>query len=284
MESGKPSYMAEAAARLRAAHQLLDDDPKILLDPLAVSILGPEIEATIQGDLEKFQSATLRRARTLLVVRARYTEDELKAAVYKGIEQVVILGAGLDTLAYRGVEEFRNLRIFEVDHPDTQNWKLERLQIADVPMPKNVCHVGIDFDRESLPQALTNHGFNMTTPTFFSWLGVSYYLQRTSVFDMFNFISTMPISSQIVFDYLVDESELDEAGKESLASAKRQAKAHSEELRTRFISRELEVELRNIGFRDVVRLTPELATLRYLGGRADGLSVDSSLQLMSATL
>ena len=282
MESGKPSYMADRTARLRAAHQLLDDDPKILADPLAVSLYGGNTESDIQEDLEFLQKPVLRRARTFMVVRARYTEDQLTEAIKRGIEQFVILGAGLDTFAYRCAESVKNLRIFEVDHPDTQRWKLAKLKAAQIGIPAHLRHIGVDFEHHSLADKLTAGGFDAAAPAFFSWLGVSYYLERHAVFSMFAFIANMPPPSQIVFDYLLDETLLDEKSRASVSSARRQTDTHGEPLRTRFVPRDLQAELQKIGFRKVARLTSQDATQLYLSGRRDGLSLDASLQLMSA--
>ncbi len=284
MESGKPSYMADRTAYLRAAHQVLDDDPKILADPLAVGLMGSNAESDIKGDIEFLQGPILRRARTFMVVRARYTEDCLQQAIKSGIEQFVILGAGLDTFAYRSAESIKNLRIFEVDHPDTQRWKLQKLKAAQIGVPAHLRHISVDFEHQSLADKLAAGGFDVAAPTFFSWLGVSYYLERDAVFSMFAFIANMTPPSQIVFDYLLDENLLDEESRESTSSARQQTDTHGEPIRTRFDPRDLESEIQRSGFGTISRLTPEKATELYLAGRTDGLSLDAALQLMSATV
>jgi len=282
MKPGQYSYMAEATARMRAAHQLLDDEPKILSDPLAVRILGPRAEQTIRADAARYQEPTLKRSRTLLVVRARYVEDELQAALQRGMPQLVVLGAGLDTLPYRIDRPGLNLRMFEVDHPDTQRWKLGLLEAAGLSPPDSLSHVAVDFERQSLADELLAAGFDPSAPAFFSWLGVSYYLERPAVTQMFAFVASMPSSSQIVFDFLLDESQLDAQGREAVACAGRVADRHREPLRTRFRPDSLCADLRRLGFRDVTWLDPETATQRYLRARSDGLSLDPSLQLVSA--
>jgi methyltransferase (TIGR00027 family) len=284
METGKPSYMAERTARLRAAHQILDDNPKIFEDPLAMNILGADIEASIKQDLERLQTPILRRARTFIVVRARYAEDELKAAIERGIKQILILGAGLDTLAYRDIESLNTLRIFEVDHPNTQLWKLDKLRTADISVPDNLRHTSVDFERNSLTDMLTAGGFNFNLPTFVSWLGVTYYLERDAIFKMFEFVARLPRFSQIVFDFLLEETELDDEARQSVDSARRRAEPESEPLQSRFTSDALRTKLSKIGYNNVVWLSPDQARDRYLKDRRDGLSLDSSLQLMSATV
>ena len=116
MEPGKRSVMAEGTALFRAAHQLIDDDPKILLDPLALAVVGTSAEE-IQADRERLLRPYSIQMRTLTVMRSRYTEDELTASTSRGVTQYVVLGAGLDTSPYRSGHTAEHLRTFEIDHP-----------------------------------------------------------------------------------------------------------------------------------------------------------------------
>jgi methyltransferase (TIGR00027 family) len=138
MEEGQPSVTAMTAARQRAAHILWDDAPKIFQDPLALGLSGVESESALQAALGAMQAAHARRstpevaeanyrcARASMVVRQRYAEDALDEAVERGVGQYVILGAGLDSFAYRRPDLAAVLRVFEVDHPATQQWKRAR--------------------------------------------------------------------------------------------------------------------------------------------------------------
>jgi methyltransferase (TIGR00027 family) len=283
VRAGEHSYMAEATARMRAAHQLLDDEPRILDDPLAVRILGAESLAAVKADEARYRSAVLARARAMVVVRARYVEDECHAALARGVRQVVILGAGLDTLAYRLAPQ-EDLRIFELDHPDTQRWKLERLAAGGIGRPDGVVHVPLDFGHDSLPERLIGAGFELGRPAFFSCLGVTYYLERRTVDDLLMFVATGAPDTQLVFDFLLDEPVRDPAARESMASAHEAAASHGEQFRSRFDPMLLRAELLGMGFSAVALFGPRDATQRYLGGRTDGLRVDSSLHLASATV
>ncbi len=153
MEPGKRSIMAEGTALFRAAHQVIDDDPKVLPDPLAVAMLGTTAEE-IEAYSERHAAPYLVQARTLAVMRSRYTEDELAASIGRGVTQYVVLGAGLDTSPYRSGHVAENLQTFEVDHPDTQRWKLTRLEKAEIKTRDNLQHVAIDFERRSLAEGL----------------------------------------------------------------------------------------------------------------------------------
>src|SRR5689334_22848638 len=139
METGQPSRTAYGAARHRAAHQILEGG-RIFTDPLAVRILGAS-EEELRAD------APRRAMRVFVAARSRFAEDALAAAVGRGVEQVVVLGAGLDTFAYRNPHQA--VRVVEVDHPDTQAWKRRRLAEAGIEVPGSVAYVGVDFERQS---------------------------------------------------------------------------------------------------------------------------------------
>ena len=130
MQKGKPSRTAWAAAAHRAAHQVLEDG-RIFADPLALRIMGDAADAAVR-DAE--DNPSRRGMRIFIAIRTRFAEDALTAAVEKGVRQLVVLGAGLDTFAYRSPFGDR-LRIFEVDHPATQAWKRECLAEAAIPIP-----------------------------------------------------------------------------------------------------------------------------------------------------
>src|SRR3982074_2029576 len=174
MQSALPSRTALRVALRRAAHQLYDAPPLILDDPIAVPILG----TTYSGELCRTPTRPDRpfsvALRAFLVARSRYAEDTLARAIAQGVTQYVLLGAGLDTFAHR--DPYPHLRIFEVDHPATQQWKRELLETGSLPAPANLTYVPVDFEREWLPEQLYSAGFNPQVPTFFAWLGVVPYL------------------------------------------------------------------------------------------------------------
>jgi methyltransferase (TIGR00027 family) len=146
---------------LRAAHLLWDQPPQIFEDTLALQLSGCESEAALKAQMDQLDAEvarttnpdfalTLRRSMTAqLVTRGRYLEDEVDQAVRRGVSQYVILGAGLDSFAYRRPELAKVLHIFEVDHPATQAWKRTRLRAAGVELPANLSLVPVDFERES---------------------------------------------------------------------------------------------------------------------------------------
>src|ERR1700688_3077516 len=174
MQEGKFSKTAQRVAIRRAAHQLLDE-PRVLEDPLALRIIGSEAEEELRSN-PKEHHAFARAFRAFMAARSRYAEDELARAVAHGVRQYVVLGAGLDTFAYRNPHA--GLRVFEVDHPATQAWKREQLQAAGIAIPPSLTFVPIDFEQETLADGLEDCGFDASAAAFFSWLGVTPYLTR----------------------------------------------------------------------------------------------------------
>ena len=199
MDPAKPSRTAFGVAVRRAIHQLHDAPPLILTDPIAVPLLGaallPELEKA-KPDLDDHRHIALR---AWLVARSRYAEGALAQAVSQGVRQYVLLGAGLDTFAHRN--PYPHLRVFEVDHPATQQWKRELLASTKLPTPANLTYTPVDFERESLPTQLAAAGLDPALPTFFAWLGVVPYLTLPAFRATIAFIAAQPSGSGVVFDY-----------------------------------------------------------------------------------
>jgi methyltransferase (TIGR00027 family) len=194
----RDEFMGLYPASQRAAHQMLDN-PKILEDPLALRIIGAEAESKLRLNLAQFHNLLARHVRALMVVRNRYAEDELARSIQRGVRQYVILGAGLDTFAYRN--PFPLLRVFEVDHPATQAWKRSCLEKAAIPIPASVTFVSVDFERQMMSDALRQSGFKSDELTFISWLGVTRYLSREAVISVLtSILSSIRAGSEVVFD------------------------------------------------------------------------------------
>jgi methyltransferase (TIGR00027 family) len=175
---GKPSGTSWRVAVRRATHQIVDKPP-VFDDPLALVIIGPEARAQIEANPHAGDSPGWTALRAYLAVRSRVAEDALAAAVRAGVRQYVVLGAGLDTFAYRNTD--RTLRVFEVDHPETQAWKRKLLTKFQIAVPDDVTYVPVNFERQDLGEELARTGLDATRPTFFSWLGVTMYLTRDSI-------------------------------------------------------------------------------------------------------
>jgi methyltransferase (TIGR00027 family) len=173
MELAIPSRTALSVALRRAAHQL-HDSPVVFADPIAVAILGATYAEELRRTPLRMDRPFSIALRAFLVARSRYAEDNLRRAVASGVDQYVLLGAGLDTFAYRN--PFAKLRVFEVDHPATQQWKRELLQRNGIAIPDSLTYTPVDFECQSLSTQLRDAGFNHSAPAFFAWLGVVPYL------------------------------------------------------------------------------------------------------------
>lgn len=274
MQHGKFSKTAHGVAIRRAAHQLLDE-PRVHDDPLALAVIGHEAEQSLRQELHKQQDARARALRAFLAARSRYAEDQLKLALGKGVSQYVVLGAGLDTFAFRNPHP--ELRIFEVDHPATQTWKQERLREAGFSVPPSVTFVPADLEEQSLSAALSFAGFCATDSAFFSWLGVTPYLKRDACMSTLGYISRLPESSGVVFDFAVNPDLLDDGQSIALSSLSARVAAAGEPFQLFFHPEELTADLKNCGFRDVEMLAGEQINDRYFKDRTDGLRISSNL-------
>jgi methyltransferase (TIGR00027 family) len=280
MHDDRPSKTAFRVALRRAAHQTLDD-PKVFTDPLAFAIVGPERETALRVEDKKLRSPVARSFRAFMAVRSRYAEDGLAAAVEAGIRQYVVLGAGLDTFAYRN--PFADLRVFEVDHPATQAWKRRRLEAGNIAIPTSMTFAPVDFERQTLADGLARAGFNVGRPAFFSWLGVVPYLTRNAAMETFRFVGALPAGSGIAFDYALPPESLNLIQRLALKSLSDRVAAAGEPFRTFFEPSALMSELRPMGFGSFDDLGMEEINARYFSGRSDGLKARGGIgRLMMA--
>jgi methyltransferase (TIGR00027 family) len=265
MQPGQPSRTALGAAGLRAAHQVLDG-AAIFADPLALRILGADADAVLR-EAEAEADPFRQRLRWFIAARSRIAEDALTVAVKRGARQLVVLGAGLDTTAYR-TPPSRNLRIFEVDHPATQAWKRQRLAEADIALPAALTFVPVDFEGETLAEGLVAAGFDPAQQTFFSWLGVVPYLTDEAIFSTLGFIAGLSGGAHVVFDYVNPPATMTEPGRRAMHEALiARVAAVGEQLRNHFDSDALHVRLKALGFHELEDLGwPEIAARFFPGG------------------
>jgi methyltransferase (TIGR00027 family) len=275
VQEALPSRTALRVAQRRAAHQILDS-PRILEDPIALTILGPEAAAKLRAELTGSSEHRIAEAmRAWMAVRSRFAEDSLAASVAAGTRQYVILGAGLDTFGYRNPHP--GLRVFEVDFPSTQGWKRQMLAAAGIPIPSSVTFSPVDFERESLADGLARAGFETSQPAFFSWLGVTMYLATETTLATLRWIHSICPSNGIVFDYSLPRASLPFLHRVAFdALASRVAKA-GEPFIGFFAPEELEAQLRSIGYPRVEDWDAARLNARYCDSRADGFKVSGKL-------
>ena len=264
MQAGQPSRTALGAAFHRAAHQILDGG-SIFSDPLAARILGSDAEAAIRSSPD---DPSQRRLRRFIAVRTRFAEDALAAAVERGVRQLVVLGAGLDTYAYR-TSLAETLRIFEVDHPSTQAWKRQRLAEVAIAIPRQLTFVPLDFEKQNLADELTAAGFDPAQRTFFTWLGVVPYLSEQAVLSTLGFIARLPGGALVVFDYANPPGSSANPEEYSTACEALAARVASlgEAFQCFFETDPLRARLAALGFSEVEDLGPALIRERYFANR-----------------
>jgi methyltransferase (TIGR00027 family) len=276
MEDAAPSRTALRVASHRAAHQLFDA-PRVFDDPLALAIIGADDAGRLRAAPEAHQDRITRAFRAFMVARSRYAEDELARAIGRGAAQYVSLGAGLDTFAYRNPYPAPGLRVFEVDHPATQDWKRGLLAAAAIPIPASVTFAPVDFERQTLADGLGRAGFNRQAPTFFSWLGVTMYLTHEAVALTLAFVAATPPGGGLAFDYAAPRSSLGPAAQLALDALSRRVAAAGEPFQTFFNPRTLEAQLSRIGFQSIEDLGADELNARYFADREDGLRVSGTL-------
>jgi len=255
MSQKTASRTALATAYLRATHQLLDPPPRVLDDPTALAVLGPGAEQMIRDSAALAQTPESRALRAHMVLRSRFAEDRLAAAVDRGVTQYVILGAGFDTFAVRQPAWAQKLRILEVDHAGTQEQKRSHLTAAGLTVPANAGFATIDFERESLREGLLRHAISPTERTFFSWLGVTMYLREEAIDAVLRSVAEFPAGSEIVLTF-ASSSNMPHGVADRAAQA-------GEPWLSYFEPEQMEGKLRSVGFATVELLTPQIAKSRY---------------------
>jgi methyltransferase (TIGR00027 family) len=276
METGRASKTALRVAIRRAAHQLIDR-PLILDDPIAVRLIGPGFDR----DMERAMHPVARDFRAFMAVRSRYVEDQLAAAVAHGVAQYVVLGAGLDTFAYRN--PFPSLRVFEVDFPATQEWKRALLKDAAIAAPPGLTFVPLDFEHKALAKGLAEAGFDAASPAFFGWMGVVPYLTPEAFRATLCAIAQLPAGSGVSFDYALSPETLSGPGRKAFDALAGRVAAAGEPFQLFFMPDELERELRSAGFQRIEQRDSDQLNEMYFKDRADGLKLSAVKLGMLAT-
>ena len=287
MLEGRHSHTAQRVALRRAAHRLLDR-PLVHDDPLALRIIGPADADALREHPENFERGPISPfLRAFLAARSRIAEDALASAVGAGVKQYVVMGAGLDTFAYRN--PFPGLRVFEVDHPATQAWKRERLAGGSIDVPDSVTFAPIDFETQRLTDVLRAVGVDASQPAFFSWLGVTPYLETATTLSTLGELAPFAKGQRaggagggVVFDYSVPPESLpliQRAAFEMLAKRVRDA---GEPFRGFFDPAALGASLRTLGFAHVTDLGGDEINARLFADRSDRLRVGSAGRIVIA--
>jgi len=273
----KVSRTAIGTAYLRAAHQLFETPPRILDDPVALPLLGPVASQRIKDTADHYRTPEKLALRAHVVLRSRFAEDRLAAAVFRGITQYVILGAGFDTFALRQPPWAQALKILEVDHPGTQAVKRSHLAAAGLAMPKNAAFAAVDFEHETLHAALLRHHVRMDEPSFFSGLGVMMYLKEDAIDAVLRSVAMFPAGSEIVLTF-------EPMTGDSPSPLAQHTARLGEPWVSYFEPDALEAKLIGAGFSKVQFLSPAEAGERYFQQRPGDLPAPKRTNILCAML
>ena len=262
----EPSQTAKLAAIARGQHRLTHRKPWILDDPYALSLVGPEWVELWAALKAVFPDRAVEEAVSGIVVRSRYVEDRLEAGTF---EQYVILGAGLDSFAWRRPDVLASTRVFEVDHAATQAWKRERAEVMALPRSEQHVFAPVDFERETLDAGLASVGFDPSASTMFSWLAVMPYLTLDAIEATLRGLAKVAPRSQLALSYGVREEYLDEVGRQFISILRALAMQRGEPVLTLLSPTEAKELLTRCGLSMIDH--PDRAELRerYLAGRSD---------------
>lgn len=279
MRELEPSRTAMAAADHRAAHQVLERG-RIFTDPLAIAVLGQDAE-TVVKDAEAHPSR--RGMRHFIAARSHFAEETLSHGVEtRGVRQVAVLGAGLDTFAYRNPHGKR-VQVFEVDHPATQAWKRRRLAEAGIAVPNTLVFAPVDFERQELFAALQAVGFDPGMRTFFFWLGVVPYLTEGAVRATLEAIGALPGGAEVVFDYGDPPGTISPDRHAVYQARAARVAALGEPWLSYFEPADLEAMLHRLGFTQVEDLGPSALAARYWPSAARAASERGGHVVFAAT-
>ncbi len=281
MIAPQPSRTAVRVALRRAAHQILDT-PRVFEDPLAVQMVGRQVAWALQKTPAKFESQLGAPAlRALLAVRSRIAEAALARAIDTGVRQYVVLGAGMDTYAYR--QTVPGLRVFEVDQPAMQAWKRMRLKEVELVEPDSLTFVPVDVEQHSLVEALERAGLDRAQPTFCSWLGVAPYLTDAAVWTTLRAVAEITkAGGGITFDYVVPVESLNFFQRAKFAVLAARVAEAGEPLRTFLDPEALKAKLLALGFTKVRDRGPDALNEKYFADRADDLRVGEMGHVITA--
>lgn len=240
-------------------------------------LIGPEFA----NDMERAMHPVARDFRLFMSSRSRYTEDRLADAVAAGVNQYVILGAGLDTFAYRN--PFEKLRVFEVDFPATQHWKRALLTEAAVELPANLTFVPLDFEHKTLSEGLKEAGVDAEAPAFFGWLGVVPYLTLDAFRSTLATIGRFPAGTAATFDYAFPPETLSPERRAVFDKLAKRVEAAGEPFQLFFTPEAMEDELRRAGFSRSEQVDSDRLNELYFRNRADGLKLSPVRVGMLAT-
>jgi len=263
-----PSRTAVLTAAARALHRE-EPQPWVMDDYLALDLAGQEGLALLNRLRAEVPRPYLLAFSRWVCVRARFPEDLVERAVAGGVAQYVILGAGLDSFAYRRRDLLDRLRVFEVDHPATQAWKRRRLAELGVELPTSLVFAPIDFERQTLREGLERAGFDFAKLAVFSWMGVTMYLTLDAINATLATMAKCRPGSRVVLTYNQPLDVLTRGDAEITGAMAGLAAKMGEPFISRFRTAEIARLLRQHGFGEFTDFGSDEARAAYFPGHPD---------------
>lgn len=276
-----PESTAVRVALWRAMHVQLDQAPHILEDEVGLSLLGLDDHWRTRPDMHP-QNTSLFRAS--IVARARFIEDLVIEQVNQGVNQYVILGAGLDTFVQRRPDMASQLTVFEVDQPGPQAWKRQRLIELGFELPDYLRFVPVDFE-ENNPwiEQLQTVGFDVNRSAVISSTGVSMYLSKEAIGDTLKQIARLAPGSTIVMSFLQPLEFADPEERSGFEAALKGAHASGTPFMSFFTPEQMVTLAKQSGFKDAYHVSGSDLRKQYFANRTDGLRLGNAEALLIAT-
>ncbi len=268
-QSAAPDSTAARVALWRALHVAADPPPHVLDDRIGLELLAPGAGWRERGDMDP---QFTRPFRASIVARARFIEDLVVEQVGRGVDQYVLLGAGLDSFAQRRPEIASRLRVFEIDQPASQRWKHDRLIELGFGIPDWLRFVPVDFEAgASWRDALVNAGFDASRPAIVASTGVSMYLTKDTNAATLREVAAFAPGSTLAMTFLLPLELTDGEMRPGLEMAKKGAQASGTPFISFFTPAEILALARKAGFREAEHVSAATLTERYFMHRGDGL-------------
>ena len=282
MESNKASTTAWAVAMARAAHARYHSPP-IFDDSLVLSLIDPQFQSMLEFFAPPEQPDATYNNRAYIAFRQRYQEQCLAQSYAAGLRQYVILGAGLDSYAFRQSQQMPALKIYEVDFPATQQQKAERIAELGWQHPGNLLFAPCDFNVDSLQDCLVNAGFDPALPAYFAWMGVTVYLpQHTVAETLATLLAVAPAGGRVALEYAPPTETLVGDDRLCREASLAQPTRADEPFLSFYTLADMQALLNGLGYRDIEPLDHDAAAAEVLAGRDDGLGIHYGFRLLSA--
>ncbi|HVW43686.1 MAG TPA: class I SAM-dependent methyltransferase [Amycolatopsis sp.] len=277
-----PEDTAERVALWRALHVQLDPPPHVLEDEIGLRLVAPADGWRDRGDMHPQGTS---RYRASIVARSRYVEDLVVEQAGRGVGQYVILGAGLDTFAQRHPEiGAAGLTVFEVDQPDPQAWKRQRLRELGLPLPDWLRLVPVDFENgPSWWDLLRAAGFDPGRPAVVASTGVTMYLTKDANAATLRELASLAPGSTVAITFAPPMDLLEVAERPGRLMVERGARANGTPWLSFFAPEEMVALARAAGFREARHVSAATLNERYFAGRTDGLRTSNGEEFLIAT-